>query len=165
MPVKISSGVPHPSASPSRNFQPGIVFARDDGASIEARSAVAERLLIVEDDFLVASQMEAALTDAGFDIAGVAVSANEAIALAGSKRPALCVRDIRLAGTRDGIDAAIEIFKTLGIRCIFATAHADQGVRSRAEKAEPLGWLQKPYSMASLVEAVRTALRALDADN
>ena len=51
--------------------------------------------------------------------------------------------DIRLAGTRDGIDAAIEIFETLGIRCIFATAHADPGVRSRAEKAVPLGLAAK----------------------
>ncbi len=143
----------------------GIAFAHTESGRHEARGAVAERLVVVEDDFLVASQIEAALTDAGFDIAGVAASASEAIALAASKRPALCVMDIRLAGTRDGIDAAIEIFKTLGIRCIFATAHADPGIRSRAEKAVPLGWLQKPFSMASLVEAVRTALRTLDAGN
>jgi two-component system, response regulator PdtaR len=164
MPARTSAGPPHLTASPFRASQRGVVFARDEGARAEARGAVAERILIVEDDFLVASQMEAALADAGFDIAGVAASAERAIALAESERPALCVMDIRLAGARDGIEAAIEIFKTSGIRCVFATAHADPSVRSRAEKAMPLGWLQKPYSMASLVGAVRSALRALDGD-
>ena len=61
-----------------------------------------------------------------------------------SQRPALCVMDIRLAGSRDGIEAAIEIFMAHGIRCIFATAHADPEARVRAEKAVPHGWLQKP---------------------
>jgi CheY-like chemotaxis protein len=165
MPVKITAAPPHLPASPFRSPQRGAVFAREESARPETRGAAAERILIVEDDFLVATQMEAALTDAGFDIVDVAASADEAVALATSERPVLCVMDIRLAGARDGIDAANEIFRTVGIRCIFATAHADPGVRSRAEKAEPLGWLQKPFSMASLVDAIHSALRALDGQN
>lgn len=164
MPGKINAEPPHLSASPFRALAHGIAFANAENGRPEARGAVTGRIVVVEDDFLVASQMEAALTDAGFDIAGLATSANEAIALAASERPALCVMDIRLAGARDGIDAAVEIFKTLGIRCIFATAYADSGVRSRAENAVPLGWLQKPFSMASLVEAVHIALRNLAGD-
>jgi DNA-binding NarL/FixJ family response regulator len=114
--------------------------------------------LIVEDDFLVATQIESALADAGFEIAGTAASADEALELASSHRPALCVMDIRLAGSRDGVDAALELFRAHGIRCIFATAHYDHDVRSRAAGAYPLGWLQKPYTMASLVAMVRNAL-------
>ena len=109
----------------------------------------------------MAAQIEAALIDAGFAIAGVGSSADDAIELASSQRPALCVMDIRLAGARDGIEAAIEIFKAHGIRCIFATAHADSDARVRAEKALPLGWLQKPFSMTSLVVAVSGAVRKL----
>jgi DNA-binding NarL/FixJ family response regulator len=165
MPAKLSAVPAHLPASPFHAMQRGIVFAQDQGSGPEARDAAAERILVVEDDFLVATQMEAALTDAGFEIAGVAASADEAIALASSERPALCVMDIRLTGVRDGIEAAIEISETLGIRCIFATAHADPGVRIRAERAIPLGWLQKPFSMASLVDLVRAALRALDGQN
>jgi len=126
---------------------------------------MAERVLLIEDDFLVATQIEAALIDAGFEIAGVGSSADEAIELASSRQPALCVMDIRLGGGRDGIEAAIEIFKAHGIRCIFATAHADPEARVRAEKAAPLGWLQKPFSMASLVAAVRGGVRDLQDRN
>ena len=93
--------------------RPGAAFARDESAGPRARSATAERILLIEDDFLVATQIEAALIDAGFAIAGVGSSADEAIELASSQRPALCVMDIRLAGSRDGIEAAIEIFMML----------------------------------------------------
>jgi DNA-binding NarL/FixJ family response regulator len=117
------------------------------------------RILVVEDDFLVATEIEIALSNAGFDVAGVAADADEAVALAESKHPALAVMDVRLAGGSDGIQAALEMFRKLGIRCIFATAHDNQDSRERAKLAEPLGWLQKPYSMRSLVNAVRTALR------
>jgi two-component system, response regulator PdtaR len=120
------------------------------------------RILVVEDDFLVASEIEIALSNAGFEVAGVAVSADEAVTLAESQQPALAVMDVRLAGGSDGIQAAIEIFQRLGIRCIFATAHSDQDLRKRAMPAMPLGWLQKPYSMALLVNAVRAALKQVD---
>ena len=114
--------------------------------------------MIVEDDFLVASEAEAALIEAGFNVAAVVASAEDAIAAASKQRPDLAIVDIRLAGKRDGIDAAIELFKDYGVPCIFATAHSDAHARSRAEPAQPLGWLQKPYSMPSLVRLVRDAV-------
>jgi DNA-binding NarL/FixJ family response regulator len=67
--------------------------------------------------------------------------------------------DIRLAGDRDGVDAALEIFRTLGIRSLFASAHGDAQVRARAEAARPLGWVAKPYRVATLLAAVEEALR------
>jgi hypothetical protein len=69
--------------------------------------------------------------------------------------------DVRLADDSDGIQAAVEIFKKLGIRCIFATAHFDEQSHERARPAMPLGWLQKPYAMVSLVNAVRRSLKDL----
>lgn len=161
MQATVCAAPAHSPASALPFWRPGAVFARDESAEPWARSAPAERILLIEDDFLVATQIEAALIEAGFEIAGVASSADEAIALASSRRPLLCVMDIRLAGARDGIEAAIEIFKAHGIRCIFATAHADPEARMRAAKAAPLGWLQKPFSMRSVVAAVRDALDAL----
>jgi DNA-binding response OmpR family regulator len=50
------------------------------------------------------------------------------------------------------------LYRELGLRCIFATAHDDQQTRARAEPFGPLGWLTKPYTMASLVSLVRTVL-------
>ena len=116
------------------------------------------RILIVEDDYLVASDVEAALLDAGLDVVGVAETADGALALAMAQKPALVLMDIRLAGARDGIDAAIDIHRMLGTRCLFTSAHSDGPAQSRAEPAQPLGWLQKPYSMDRLVDAVRQAL-------
>ena len=120
------------------------------------------RIVIAEDDYLVATQMEDALMQAGFQPAAVVASAEEAVKAAVDNRVALVVMDIRLAGKRDGVDAAIELFQKHGMRCIFATAHVDAAVRQRAEAAQPLGWLQKPYSMTSLIELVREALGRLD---
>jgi DNA-binding NarL/FixJ family response regulator len=147
-----------PAAAP--RHWPQLVFAREDSAGTDARIEPSARILVVEDDFLVAAQIEEALSDAGFDVAGVAATAEEAVALAQAQKPALVVMDVRLAGERDGIHAATEIFSKLGIRCIFATAHYDQDSLERAKPAMPLGWLQKPYSMVSLVNAVRRALSA-----
>ena len=120
------------------------------------------RILVVEDDFLIGLQTVAALVEAGFNVIGSATTAEEAIALAKAQQPTLAVMDIRLASERDGIDAARELFKELGIRCIFATAHDDPHTRRRAEPYEPLGWLAKPYTMASLVTSVVEALSQLD---
>jgi DNA-binding response OmpR family regulator len=120
-----------------------------------------DRILIVEDDLLIASQMEASLTDAGFQIAGTASTGEEALQLAHAQSPTLVVMDIRLAGDRDGIDTALELFRSHGLRCIFASAHADQEAQRRAAPAAPLGWLQKPYTMASLTTMVRSAVSEL----
>jgi DNA-binding NarL/FixJ family response regulator len=140
-------GPPPPSAS-----QP-----KTDGASLAEGAQGPTRILIVEDDFLIAMQTEAALTEAGFHVVGTATTAEEAMALARQERPLLAVMDIRLASARDGIDAAKELFSDLNIRCIFATAHDDPHIRRRAEPCAPLGWLAKPYTMASLVALVMEA--------
>lgn len=115
-------------------------------------------ILLVEDDFLVGMEVEAGLREAGYAVAGIAPTAEEAVELAASHRPALVVMDIRLAGERDGIDAALEIFRTLGIRSLFASAHVDAQVRARAEAARPLGWVGKPYRVETLLAAVGDAL-------
>lgn len=140
---------------------PGAVSARDDSSGTEKGAPEPARIVIVEDDFLVASEIEGTLTDAGFQVCGIASSADEAVALARTERPALMVMDIRLNGTRDGIDAALELFSAHGIRCVFATAHHHADTRARAQAAKPLAWLAKPYTMPSLVMTVRAALRDL----
>jgi two-component system, response regulator PdtaR len=116
-------------------------------------------ILVVEDDFLVGLELETGLEEAGYEVAGVAATAEEAAELAAARRPALVVMDIRLASERDGVEAALEIYQTLGIRSLFASAHVDLQVRARAEAARPLGWVAKPYRVETLVRAVGEALR------
>ena len=133
------------------------LFASDESAGSRTRPGEPDRILVIEDDLLIATQIETALTEAGFHVVGVAITGEEAIALAHKEPPDLAVVDIRLAGDRDGIDTALELFRSHGVRCIFASAYSDHEARQRAAPAAPLGWLQKPYSMASLTELVRTA--------
>jgi DNA-binding NarL/FixJ family response regulator len=142
-------------------FLAHIAFARDEPSGGRVSHDRLFRVLIVEDDYLVSSEMEIELIAAGFEIVGVAFSAKEAIRLATATAPDLVVMDIRLGGSRDGVDAALEIFRARGIRSLFASAHHDLETRRRAEAALPLGWLPKPYTMASLVDAVHKAARDL----
>jgi two-component system, response regulator PdtaR len=139
----------------------GAVFSAA-GASGAATETKKPRILIVEDDFLVSSAIEVALTQAGFEVAGIASSADEALELALSQKPDLAIMDIRLSGARDGVDAAMELFKTHGIRSVFATAHHDAEAKDRARPAQPLAWVPKPYTMTSLVAAVQQALGGAD---
>lgn len=127
----------------------------------EGRPSPAPRpcILLVEDDFLVGMEVEAGLEGAGYEVAGIAATAEEAVAIAAARRPVLAVMDIRLAGGRDGVDAALEIFRRFGIRSLFASAHGDALVRARAEAARPLGWVAKPYRVETLLKAVEEALR------
>lgn len=148
-----------PSSSP--HWSRELVLAPDDRLASETQSDNSERILIVEDDLLVATEMEATLCDAGFVVVGIATTGKEALQLARTECPILAVMDIRIAGDRDGIDTAFELFRSQGIRCIFASAHSDHDSRLRAQPAAPLGWLQKPYTMASLTEMVRGAVGEL----
>ena len=137
------------------------VFAHEDDMA-GPRLGRPARVLIVEDDHLVAMHIEAALLDAGFEVVGIAATAEEATALASTERPVVAIMDIRLSGARDGVDAALGLFKQFGLRSIFATAHQDAGTRLRAEPAHPLGWLSKPYQPDALVHALRRAFDELD---
>jgi two-component system, response regulator PdtaR len=163
MPSKtLADPEPTPEPAAAAPHWPQMSLVREDSARSDKHIEPPRSILVVEDDFLVANEIEVALSDAGFDIAGVAACADEAVELAESRRPALVVMDVRLAGERDGIHAAVEIFRKFATRCIFATAYCDQYLLERAKPAMPIGWLQKPYSMFSLVNAVRRALNPPD---
>ncbi len=140
---------------------PHRTFAIDDRSGAGSSAQQAGRILIVEDDFLVAAEVEAALLSAGFQIVGIADSAEQAFAIASAERPALVIMDIRLSGKRDGIEAAIELYEKFRIPSIFATAHSDEFTRSRAAPSQPLGWLQKPYSMPSMIEMVERVIEQI----
>ena len=106
------------SNSPSPRGQSGPVFLPDERPA-ERKTDEVHRILIVEDDYLVAMEAEVAVVEAGFEAAGIANSAEEAVKLAKSECPTLVVMDIRLIGKRDGVDAALEIFRETGVPLYF----------------------------------------------
>jgi two-component system, response regulator PdtaR len=120
------------------------------------------RVLVVEDEFFLAVQIEEWLLDNGLEVVDVVHTAEEAIAVADTERPDLVIMDIRLASETDGIAAALEILGRTGIRCIFATAYADAATRERGEKARPFAWLRKPFTADVLLGAIKGALESRD---
>lgn len=116
------------------------------------------RVLIVEDQYLEALDAQDELARAGFECVGIANTAAEAVLLAARKRPNLILMDIRLASRTDGVEIASEIFQQHGIRCVFVTGQTNSALRRAAERAHPLGWLEKPYSPADLIAAVTVAM-------
>jgi len=150
------SGAALPLGWPHRiPFKP-VFLPADHPTGVDAETA---HILVVEDDFFVGMELERRLLEAGFKVVGVAATAEEALEKAIADKPDLAILDIRLAGARDGIDLAIELRKKLNIPSIFASAHSDPETLRRAEKAQPKGWLHKPYSEVALIEAVKAALR------
>lgn len=121
------------------------------------------RILIVEDDYLVALQFENALTEAGYDVVDIASTAEEAVQIVPDYRPELVLMDVRLAGPRDGIQAAEEILDRFGIRSIFVSAFSDPATRARADRVKPIAWLAKPVADRKLLNTVDTALRDIAA--
>jgi CheY-like chemotaxis protein len=104
------------------------------------------RVLIVEDEFFISLHTTGLLQALGHVAVAVAVSADQAVAIAERERPDVVLMDIRLLGPRDGIDAAEEITRRLGIGSIFVTANTDPQTRRRAEAVRPLGFLEKPLT-------------------
>lgn len=126
----------------------------DDNGSSDTVGSGKLSVMVVEDEWLVSVEIEAALEDGGHDCVGVAATAREALALAGSTRPQLVLMDIRLKGNDDGVEVATELRNRFGLRCLFISAHADAATRQRATNAEPLGWLQKPFSASQLLQKI-----------
>ena len=117
-------------------------------------------ILIVEDEALVASSVEEVLGELGFYVAGIAASGPEAISLAAETRPVLALVDIRLTGPIDGIELACRMRKELGIPSIFLSGLADADTTQRAEVAQPLGFLQKPFRPSQMFNAIQRALNS-----
>jgi two-component system, response regulator PdtaR len=116
------------------------------------------RVLVVEDEFLIALTLEDALASDGYVVIGVAATYEEAVELAGAERPDLAIMDIRLASERDGIEAAIELRRRFDVPSLFASANLDPHSQARAAEARPAGWLSKPYTPEKLLAAVERAV-------
>ena len=121
------------------------------------------KIFVVEDDALSAIMLNDLLEMWGFEVCGIAGNAPAAVREIERQRPDIVLMDIRLAGNTDGVAAAREIRRRFGIRSVFVTAYADRATLDRVRKAEPLGFLTKPYSPGQLQETMTQALERLRA--
>jgi two-component system, response regulator PdtaR len=147
------------SEAPRERRGPSEVSPSEISSSEVSSSEAKGRVLIVEDDVLLSTVVEDALTYEGYAVVGTARSAEEAISMAVAHGPDLVLMDVRLLGNSDGIAAAEEILERTGIRCLIATGQTDATTKERAILVQPLGWLPKPYGDQEMVQAVAAALR------
>ena len=128
----------------------------------ESAATATQRVLLAEDEYLLAAQMEQWLTEAGHEVVGIVSSADAAIEFAERSRPNIVIMDVKLAGHRDGVYAAEQIYSSLGIRSLFSSAYGDDWTRLRALPTKPLGWLGKPYGRTEFLRAVGRAIDQLE---
>jgi PAS domain S-box-containing protein len=119
---------------------------------------MAARILIVEDERVVLRDLQQQLERVGHMVVGTAVSGEKALEIAKSERPDLVLMDIRLEGEMDGIDAATAIREECYIPVVFLTAYADEDTVRRATRAEPFGYLLKPFEDLQLSTVIEVAL-------
>lgn len=116
------------------------------------------RIAVVDDEMIVAKDLEATLRSFGYEVPGLAPSGHEAITLATTAKPDLVLMDIRLRGELDGIEAARHIQQQLDVPVVYVTAYADEATLSRARETHPYGYLVKPVQDNALRSTVATAL-------
>ncbi len=117
-----------------------------------------ENILIVEDEKIIALDLQRRLERFGYSVIGMASDGVEAITLARERTPDIILMDIMLAGSMDGIEAAKQIRSQLGIPVIFLTDYTDEKTLERAKEVEPFGYILKPFKERELYTTIDIAL-------
>lgn len=124
----------------------------------------ASRILIVEDERIVALNLQQRLTKLGYEVVGRAASGLEAIANARETKPDLVLMDIHIEGPTDGIETAKKLIDELQLRVIYLTAYSEDSTLERARATQPYGYLLKPFSERELHATLQMALERRAAD-
>jgi PAS domain S-box-containing protein len=115
------------------------------------------RVLIVEDELIIAQDLSHTLKRIGHSVIDVVTSGEDALRSVERQMPDLVLMDIRLSGSMDGIEAARRIYNRWGIPVVFLTAHADDQTVREALLAEPWAYLLKPFDERELEVAITVA--------
>ena len=115
------------------------------------------RVLIVEDESLVALDLEERLAKLGYQIAGVVDNGAEALRHTAAAKVDLVLMDIHIRGDRDGIETAATLRESADIPVVFLTAHADEATLHRAGETEPFGYILKPFDERELRATIQMA--------
>ena len=123
------------------------------------------KILIVEDEIIVAKDISASLEDAGYRIVGIAENSGNALELFNSNSPDIVLMDINIKGEMDGIQTALAMKEIEDIPVIFITAFADDATVERAKKAKPSAYIVKPFNERELNIAINLAISNAAADH
>lgn len=125
---------------------------------LEAKTNEIDRILIVEDEALVAEDIKDILEELGYNVPAILDSGEQAVVKAGEFKPSLVLMDIRLKGKIDGVQAAQQIWNRFKIPVIYLTANSDKHTLTRAKETAPFGYVTKPFREKELHTAVEIGL-------
>jgi two-component system, cell cycle sensor histidine kinase and response regulator CckA len=115
-------------------------------------------ILVVEDESIVAMDLQRRLSDMGYSVPAVAASREEALRAAAEVRPDLVLMDIRLKGYVDGVEVAGKLREMLDVPHIYLTAYSDPATLARAKVTEPFGYIVKPFDDETVRRTIEMAL-------
>ena len=121
-----------------------------------------KRILIVEDDMIIAANLSMQLTQLGYEVTGIETRGEEAVAHAKVNTPDIILMDIQLKGTLTGIETAALIKKYLPVPLIFITANADEGTFNKAKETNPFAFISKPFNKLDLERTIALAVQHYD---
>lgn len=119
---------------------------------------VSARILVVEDEVIVATNIQNRLKKLGHDVPAIASSGEEAVKKAAEMHPDLVLMDIRLKGDMDGVEAAEQIRAASNIPVLYLTAYANHRILERAKTTEPYAYIVKPFQERELCASIELAL-------
>lgn len=122
------------------------------------------KILIAEDEIVLAMGIEKSLKAFGYDVIGKVTRGENAIMMAIDKKPDIVLMDIHLEGNVDGIEAAKEIHRKLDIPIIFLTAYSDDETFKKAIEAAPYGYLGKPFRPDDMRTTIEIAINRYRAE-
>lgn len=122
------------------------------------------KILIVEDENIVAKDLESILQDLGYKVIGIVSNAIDAITMTALHKPNLVLMDIMIKGKTSGIEAAKEIKTKYDIPVVFLTAYADDKTIDNAKDAFPYGYIIKPFKEKELETTIEMAINKYDED-
>lgn len=127
-----------------------------DEANAEIERQTRAQVMIIEDEPLIAMDIESIVRDLGHEVVGVAVTRDEAVELAGEKSPTLVLADIHLADQSSGIDAVKDILSRTSVPVIFITAYPERLLTG--ERPEPTFLITKPFQRSTVKATIAQAL-------
>lgn len=122
------------------------------------------KILIVEDESIIAKDIQSSLKGLGYDVTAIVNSGDKAIKELEENRPDLVLMDIMLKGTMTGIEVAKEVKERFSLPVVFLTAYADDTTLNKAKITEPYGYIIKPFREKELHTTIEIALYKYEKD-